>query len=300
MTSNPLILNTLLIPLIFIYYQGTFDSTPTEPFSNRFKPSVMTGVIQNDFLEEASGLVASRINKGLFWVINDSGNEPKLFLINEQGALIHSYHIAESTNTDWEDMAIYTHPVTGESTIYIGDIGDNRALRTCINVLAIEEPEFTDTRDTIISEHIKYNFRYEDGPRDAETLLVDPVSSGLFIITKREENVRLYKAPEMMSEVDTMQLVYQSSLPVHNVTSGDISSDGSEILLKTYDSVLFWKRKKSKAIYEAMAREHELIMYTVEPQGESIAWSWKNDGFFTLSEKSWASSQILYFYEKSN
>ena len=47
-----------------------------------------------------------------------------------------------------------------------------------------------------------------------------------------------------------------------------------------------------------LANDHKLINYKVEPQGESICWNIECTGFYTLSEKSWANEQILYFYKK--
>ena len=286
--------------LLFIFLSAnTDDPDSNDLYSLRFKQSLKSGIIQNDKVAETSGIVSSRLNKGLIWAINDSGNEAKIYLLNAKGEIINSWLINGSQNTDWEDLTIKTDQQTGRSFLIIGDIGDNMAIRNHINILVIEEPEFTNTLDTAINKFKKYKFKYEDGARDAETILFDPMTEELFVVSKREDNVRVYGTPKILNETDTMLLDYKCSLPFHNVTSGDISIDGKEILLKNYNAIFYWQRKTNETIIDAMLKDHELLNYTPEPQGESIAWSLDSKGFYTISEKSWAPEQVLYYFERN-
>lgn len=292
-----MIIYFLLLSLFFKFYA---DPQIDSPYSSVFKPAVKTGIIEGTHLTEASGMVASIKNKEHFWVINDSGNHAKLYLINTKGETVHSWWINDVLNTDWEDLAIRYDASSGKSSILIGDIGDNYAIRKSINILEIEEPKFSSAQDTMISNFKNYHFRYEDGPRDAETLLYDPKSLKLFVVTKREENVRIYQADEQLIENDTMLLTFKSKLPFHNVTSGDITLNGNEILLKNYNAIFYWDGVNEKDMLSTFSQEHELVQYTPEPQGESICWDRSGKGFYTLSEKSWAKNQVLYFFERSN
>lgn len=269
-------------------------------YSSLFKPAVKTGIITDINLAEVSGMVASVKNESHFWVINDSGNHAKLYLINKKGETIHSWWIMGVNNTDWEDLAMKHDTQTGKSWILIGDIGDNYAIRKSINILEIEEPTFSDPQDTVISLYKNYHFRYEDGPRDAETIMIDPNSSRVYVISKREKNVRIYGAPKQLAENDTMLLSFSSKLPFYNITSGDIAPDGNEILLKNYDAIFYWNSSHGNCMLSALSQEHELIRYTPEPQGESICWDRNGNGFYTLSEKSWAKNQVLYFFERDD
>lgn len=290
------------IPILVLFFLsvGCIDKNKDQDVNRpTFKPAVSSGIIVDTKLYEASGLVASRTNKGMLWTINDSGNDARLFLIDEKGNTVHYYWIKNAANIDWEDLAIYTDDA-GRSKIYIGDIGDNNAIRKNINIIVLDEPVFSDINDTIITDYKNYPLRYPDGVKDSETIVVDPVTSALYIITKREQNVRLYEVPGSLNESDTVDLTYKTSLSFFNVTSCDISSDGQEILLKTYDSIYYWKRLENESLSETMTRDPESVEYSPEPQGESIAWSINSNGFYTLSEKSWASNQVLYFFEKNN
>ena len=287
----------LLIALIsaFISMKNHHEDTP---YSKAFGLGINKGLIESDELYEASGMVASRSFPGNYWVINDSGNENKLYLIDGNGKLIHAYRIDGTFNRDWEDIAIYTDSITGRSKIYIGDIGDNFAIRQHVQIIIVDEPMSMDQKDTVIHYVSKLTLTYEDGARDAETLIVDPLTSEIFIITKREESVRVYTVVLTENQADTLELKYLSSLPFYLVTAGDISVDGSEILLKNYNAIFYWKRMENETFPEAISKPHERLPYNPEPQGESIAWTIDNLGFYTLSEKNPQKEQILYYYER--
>lgn len=292
----------IALPFLFVFtiiIIGKINFTEDTVFSHRFYPAINSGEISDIRLEEASGMVASRSNPGLFWVINDSGNDASLFLIDKNGNTRMSYSIDGQENFDWEDLAIYTDKSTGNSQIYIADIGDNFALRNHISIILLDEPKVIDRNDSILYGSKNYCFRYEDGPRDAETFLVDPDTKGMYIISKREKNVRIYEVPQFVDNTDTMNLSYKQSLPFYNVTSGDISQDGTEILLKNYNAIFYWKKSSSESVLDVFAKEHELLTYSPEPQGEAIAWSEENNGFYTLSERNRPLSQILYFYKRN-
>jgi hypothetical protein len=287
----------ILIALIYAFIPMKYHQEDI-PYSNGFGIGIKKGMIESAELYEASGMVASRSFPGNYWVINDSGNANKLYLIDGEGNLLHSFRIKGTFNFDWEDIAIYTNPKTGGSKIYIGDIGDNYAIRQHIQIIVIDEPASLEKSDTVIQQVSNLILKYEDGARDAEALIVDPVTSEIFIITKREEFVRLYSPGVINNMADTLELNYLSSLPFHNITAGDISADGSEILLKNYNAIFYWKRMENESFPEAISKPYELLPYNPEPQGESIAWEINGRGFYTLSEKNPLKDQILYYYER--
>ena len=78
-----------------------------------------------------------------------------------------------------------------------------------------------------------------------------------------------------------------------------MSLEYSEILLKNYDAIFYWQRNPGESIIDCLLREHELLYYKPEPQGESICWDNASNGFYTLSEKSWAEEQVLFYYKRA-
>jgi hypothetical protein len=288
----------LLLVLVCSVFISLACLRKNDLYSTKFSDAQKTGTITSVQLTEASGIVSSRSIPGHLWVINDSGNEPTLLLIDSTGQLIKTFWIENTFNIDWEDIAIYTNQQTGENIIYIADIGDNFAFRPYVNIITIQEPSSLQASDTSITPLANYYFRYEDGPRDAETLVVDPLTSELYIITKREPQVRVYTSPVKQSATDTMQLSFKTTLPFHNITAGDISKDGKEILLKSYDGIFYWRKSQGETVVETLSRPHELLRYHPEPQGEAITWEANGKGYYTLSEKNAMKDQALYYYKR--
>ncbi len=50
-----------------------------------FEKGLVVATIKGKKIEEASGLVTSAINPGMFWTHNDSGADAELFLIDQEG-----------------------------------------------------------------------------------------------------------------------------------------------------------------------------------------------------------------------
>ncbi len=164
--------------------------TPDAPFT---APRVL-GEITDGRLSEVSGLVASRKNPNTLWVHNDSGNETELYLIDTLGKLLATYYLAEGVNFDWEDIAIGPGLKAGETYLYVGDIGDNTAMYDERYVYRIAEPVYTgvSTVDTI-TDYDRLGFFYREGAVNAETLLLDPLTQDLFVLSKESDQIRVHQ-----------------------------------------------------------------------------------------------------------
>lgn len=283
---------SILISLNSVAFQSGDNSV-----SSRFGSGEEVAIIHTYDLEEASGLVASIAHPDNFWAINDSGNPAKVFLIDEKANIMKSYWLDGAINYDWEDIATFTDKSNGTSKVAVADIGDNFAVRDHIRLFVFNETETMTETDPII-HHVKtLKMKYEDGPRDAEALFIDPLTSEIFIITKRERNVRVYQGSLNFS-ADTIPLTFQTTLPFFLVTAADISADGTEILVKTYNTIYYWQRNPSESIIQTIQKEFEVLPYIPEPQGESIAWNYDGSGYVTLSERNEPKDQIFYFYKR--
>src|SRR5690606_16845520 len=135
------------------------------------------GALDNEAINEASGLVASKVHPFLLYTHNDSGGEPAVYMIDTLGRYKGKIILDDIRNEDWEDIAIGPGKDRSLSYIYVGDIGDNNAKRDKILVYRFPEPLQVQEQITVTPERI--TLMYPDGPRDGETLLVDPCSRGL-------------------------------------------------------------------------------------------------------------------------
>ena len=286
------------------------DDTPSTPGDAAlFGGPVPAGVVQHDPLQEASGLVASRAHPGVLWAHNDSGDGPYLYALTTDGRHLGVFALSGAEARDWEDLAIGPGPEAGVDYLYAGDIGDNESQQDLKYVYRVAEPAVdTDQApaDTTLTGVSTITLRYPDGPSDAETLLVDPLSGDLYVITKRSTDVSVYRAaaPISTSDVVVMERTGTLSLPRvagapaagQGAVGGDISPSGLEVLLKTYAAVYYWQR--GSAADPLFAHPHRPLPYVSEPQGEAIAWAADGSGYFTLSEEPRSIPAALYFYPR--
>jgi len=260
------------------------------------------GLIESKEINEASGIDASRKNKNVLWIHNDSGDSPRIFAINSEGKHLGFYKIKGITNRDWEDIAVGPGPEENTDYIYIADIGDNLAQYNTKYIYRIPEPVVSSNQNpvnTTIKDVDVIKYKYPDGQRDAETILIDPLTKDIFIISKRENKVRVYLAayPQQLNTIITLR--YVATLPLTSIVGGDISNDGSEILLKNYDSVYYWERNLMQKISETLTKnKYYTLPYKREVQGEAICWSFDSKGYYTLSEKVKKVKPHLYFYSR--
>jgi len=250
------------------------------------------GALDNEAINEASGLVASKVHPFLLYTHNDSGGEPAVYMIDTLGRYKGKIILDDIRNEDWEDIAIGPGKDRSLSYIYVGDIGDNNAKRDKILVYRFPEPLQVQEQITVTPERI--TLTYPDGPRDAETLLVDPWSGDLLVLSKRDTSNTLYRATAKQLEAQEVLLEKVMKLPVTMAVGGDISTDGKQILLKNYWAVYYWEREENESLEEVFARTPAQLPYKPEPQGEAIGFSADGDRYYTLSESRFRIKPVLY------
>jgi len=224
-------------------------------------------------VSEASGLVESRRSPGTFYTHDDSGGEPAVYVLNDDGSVRAVQQLAGVVNRDWEDIAL--GPGRSGGSIYVGDIGDNGGSRSSIQVYRLPEPELEGTPEggllpPVIPDSVE--LRYPDGSRDAEALVVDPSNGDLYLITKREANSRVYRARSPRFEGETVTLEYLGELGIGGVVAADVCRDGQTVLVRTYPSVYAFVSKSG--VEQALAGEPASRLFEPQPaflQDESIA-----------------------------
>ena len=192
-------------------------------------------------IAESSGIVASATRDDVFFTHNDSGDTARFFAVDRYGCTSGVFTSPGVTATDWEDIA----RGPGNS-LWIGDIGDNNAVRNEIVVHRFDEPAVGALTDgsgcpPAIEQMVapaSYRLRFEDGAHDAETLLVDPSTAQVFVITKSFTAGALYAAPNPLNagDVNVLRKVADVATPAF-ATGGDISANGQEVAVRNYSGI---------------------------------------------------------------
>jgi surface antigen len=236
-------------------------------------------------LTELSGLVA--LDSG-WWAHNDSGDRARVFRLAEDGTTQAVVSLEGVEATDWEDSS-GAGPSAGE--LFIGDIGDNEGVRPEVLVqhITIPDPPPTGAVTIPAADVQTITLHYPNGARDAETLLVDPVSRDLVVVHKRFGGAsELYRAPESDWSDGDAQLVQEGTVevgdsPLDATTGGDIGFDGQVVALRTYAGILVFARQESQTVTQALAQNPPCdATAPVELQGEAFAFT--PEGYVTISE----------------
>lgn len=264
----------------------------------QFLPAQPVGTVQQGAVDEASGLAASRANPGVLWVHNDSGDSARVFAMNTQGTHLGIYHLTGASATDWEDMAVGPGPADGQWYLYLGDIGDNRAVRSSIRVYRVAEPSVDPAQSPVnmnLSGVDTITLQYPDGARDAETLIIDPLTKDLYVVSKREARSRVYRAAYPQSTTQTTVMEFRGELTWGWTTGGDISPDGGEILIRGYFSAMLWRRPAGATVGDTLTSAGWSVPVASEPQGEAICFDDSGLNYLTVSE---GSQPPIYHFQR--
>jgi hypothetical protein len=97
---------------------------------------------------------------------------------------------------------------------------------------------------------------------------------------------------------DTLQAEFKMKLPFTKIVAASISADGTEVLMKNYDHLYYWKRLDQEMIPQLLQRKPIELNYVQEAQGEAIAWKLDGTGFYTLSETVKNHKGNLIYYKR--
>ncbi len=258
-----------------------------------YGPAKAGPVLGEPDLIELSGLVASRAQPGVLYAHNDSGDTARFFAMDTAARPLGRFVLEGATARDWEDIAL--GPCPWGTCVYLGDIGDNRRVRSDCAVYRVKEPSVAVGKGagTVSVAWEKLAYRYPDEERNnAETLLIHPVSGELYVITKQPAGVpsRVFKFPMPLdpSKEVTLVKVVDLKLPAASdqaITAGDLSPDGAALLLRMYNRLVELKLPAGAPFERIFSAEAVEVPVSAEPQGEAVAWRADGRGYYTSSEQ---------------
>ena len=294
----------------FLYRPARFTVDPGALARAPYRNAVYLGNVPHKDLQELSGLAVSRRRDGLLFGLNDSGNEPLLFAFSSQGRDL-GQAVVSAPNRDWEDLASFEWQ--GQSYLVIADIGDNLSWRPHVYLHFVEEPEVPADglpSDTHLDVAWTLRFRFEDGPRDAESLAIDVTTERILVLDKRHVPIGLYELPLLPFEStppgDDATLVARRLTAVPGIpqptqddleedpddgkyrssaTAMDVNADASAAVVLTYKNAYRFERRLSESWAHAFSRLPQQIPVPPLEGGEAIAFGRDGTTLFVTSEK---------------
>jgi len=257
-----------LLPLLLLLIAVAPDA-PAQAPKPAFEP---IGEIDHPPIDETSGIARSRTYDDVYWVHNDSGDEPRLYAIDGKGkAIMPGYasgryfvgpkekgggreawpgmELLLAANIDWEDIAI------DGDTIYVAEMGNNYNHRRDLGVYVLKEPNprQTDRMRTLAFLPIAYpdqkKYPAEKWHFDCECLFVS--GKKLYFITKHRPVGKggMPEAGAKLYRLDTKHLTEQNELTLVEFRqdlawplAADLSPDGTKLAVVCANGVFVFDR----------------------------------------------------------
>lgn len=254
-------------------------------------------VLADSQLTELSGIAASRAHPGLYYVLNDSGAPPVVYLIDRTGRTRATLKLKDAHNVDYEDIALAPGASAGKYDVCVADIGDNNAKRQHVTIYRFPEPILpAGDAATVEVEPVPYHCRYADGARNAEGFAVHPRTGAGYIFSKRQQGgSAVYKLPAPWPTAEPAVLSKLAELEIppallslpRVVVAADISPDGTRLVVRCYVDGWEWRLPPDTpdTDFDRIFRETpSRLALPSEPQGEALCFSADGTTLLTISE----------------
>jgi len=254
-------------------------------------------VIRDWEISEASGMACSLHQPECFWLHNDSGDEPRLFLVNRDGTTRGTVTLTSVQATDWEDMCAFR--ADNENWLLIADTGDNskdrgKARPRC-QLLLVKEPQIAalSTAEPIVRKKFApvavMSFEYPGGAADCESVAVDVAGRQILLLTKAGPAAAvLYRIPlELREGTKRFKAEEVRPLGIPWATGMDLSPDGNRLAVVNALSGVLFERKTGESWKDACARPATVLTLPVRKQGESVCFEADGESLLVGSEGRW-------------
>ena len=253
-----------------------------------FSQLVVEDINLSKKLDETSGLEI--INKQLV-TINDSGNDPVLFYINESGNILDERKLNCCKNNDWESLA------ADYDYVYIADFGNNYDTRKNLSIIKIPIDKSSNENPEIINflypEQKKFKRIYRRSEYDAEALISFGDILLIFTKNKRKKITEIYSLPKNGGNFKAQKI---GSLNTESIVTGADYDKKTNTLVLT--STINFDEYYILLIndFSLNNKDHKINMYEIpigKTQVEAIKIIDENTFWITSEDESSSSSARL-------
>lgn len=276
-----LVLFAALLPDIFmsqLHSQGKVVGTP--------EPKELCGYLDSDEIKESSGLARSLSHLNILWTHNDSGDEPRIFAVDDRGHVRAEVAIQGVHPIDWEDITSFR--LGGTSYLAIADTGNNQLSRKVGRICILREPSLNSQTAKVIAE---VSFAFDDSPHDCESIAYDPVGKQFLLAAKTLKfRTGVYSVSWPVRENSRPQNPPATAkclghIPVPFVTSMDLSPDSKHLVFLSFFHAAEYTLPDSAGWKQAFLTTPSMTVLPARSQGEAICYSSDGSDFFLTSER---------------
>ncbi|WP_420570648.1 hypothetical protein [Kordia sp.] len=254
------------------------------------------GKLSSD-LEEVSG-IESIPDSDSFWMVNDSGNHPRVYVVNAKGKITKTLYV-EGKNKDWEDLT-----TDKEGNLYVGDFGNNANDRKHLKIYKLAANDLTHGK-SILPVKIEFSFpNQKKFPPKKKKRHFDIESffhynGYLYLFTKSRTKTDygrtdLYKIPATEGKHKAQFISTFNTCDKMKcwVTSAAISPDGKKVVLLSHEAIWQFTDFKNDHFFGGQMKKFDLEH---ESQKEGICFK-NNNTVYITDEKAHGKGRNLYVF----
>ncbi|MGJ9413588.1 hypothetical protein ACHAAC_12855 [Aeromicrobium sp. CF4.19] len=250
----------ILIVLVVSFMRGA-EAADAPPTGERL------GAIDDPRITESSGLAISEEDPDLAYTINDSGNADTVFAIElSTGDVVG---VTTVVGADWQDTeALALH----DGALWVADTGNNAGARDDTALWSLAEPGRGDGS----TEAVRHRIAYPDGPRDIESLAIDPQSGRMLLVAKQVLAGEVLALPATL-DPDGVSTAEQTDLSTLSLaTDAAWTPDGRHVVVRNYG--------EAHVLDPDSGEVRGTVVLPEQPQGESLAVAPSGDSLVVGSE----------------
>lgn len=210
-------------------------------------------VISDPDIVESSGLA---VVEGRWVTVNDSGDAGRVFTVDPATGETVGVTSWAQEPVDVEAVAPVVEDGRPTGEVWVADIGDNLAQRASVALLRV--PVGEGDREV---EPERVELVYPDGPRDAESLLTDPGTGRLYVVSKGVLGGEFYAVPEVLATDGPTELERLAAAPAI-ATDAAFLPDGRHVVVRSYTDAVVHAFPTLEAVGSFRLPQ--------QPQGEGI------------------------------
>lgn len=237
-----------------------------------------------------------------FWMLNDSGNKPHVYLVSQEGKILRRLKI-NAKNNDWEDITM-----DAKGNLYIGDFGNNGNRRKDLTILKIKASDLTSEKKIDVK---KIEFHYPEQkkfPPKKKRMYYDTEAffewnGHFYIFTKSRVKGEigrtfLYRIPNKTGKYDAERISDFTTCPKQGcwITAADITRDGQKVVLLNHSSAWVFSDFKGDDFFSGKAAH---FSFGHESQKESITFK-NNKTIYVADEEDRHGGRNLYLFKLSD
>ncbi len=240
----------------------------------------------------------------MFFLVDDASGTGSIVAVDAGGALLATIEVSGMSAGNAEALSsgpCGSTPLVGAAAppqdparcLYVGDIGDNAALRDSIAVLRFAEPDLSGSAAEVVQAD-EWRYHYPEAPQNAEAMMID--TDGSVLVVTKPGRVgspphRMYRGAPGGGELVLVREFRppDAQRPMRTLFTGnlvtDLSAGPGRVVLLTYDEVQEYTAPDPAAPLSAFPDwPHRRLPLDPLPQAEGVASAADGCGYVVASE----------------